>query len=215
MVAADCRAVVIIDDHQVMGLGVRDALLDAGVAEEVLWLPGLSAAELPEGVVVVLDLRLGDGSSPRANVAALFEAGYPVIVYTSAENPYLVREAVEAGALSIVRKSAPTDELVSAVGAAARGETVPGVDWAAALDADGDFVKEHLTSTEARVLACYASGATSTAVAQEMGLSPCTVNTYVSRIRDKYRAVGRPVCSRVDLFRRAVEDGLLPCVCCS
>lgn len=105
--AADCRAVVIIDDHQVMGLGVRDALLDAGVAEEVLWLPGLSAAELPEGVVVVLDLRLGDGSSPRANVAALFEAGYPVIVYTSAENPYLVREAVEAGALSIVRKSAP------------------------------------------------------------------------------------------------------------
>ncbi len=38
-----------------------DALLDAGVAEEVLWLPGLSAAELPEGVVVVLDLRLGDG----------------------------------------------------------------------------------------------------------------------------------------------------------
>ena len=136
-------------------------------------------------------------------------------MYTSAENPYLVREAVEAGALSIVRKSAPTDELVSAVGAAARGETVPGVDWAAALDADGDFVKEHLTSTEARVLACYASGATSTAVAQEMGLSPCTVNTYVSRIRDKYRAVGRPVCSRVDLFRRAVEDGLLPCVCCS
>ena len=147
--AADCRAVVTIDDHQVMGLGVRDVLLDAGVADEVLWFPGLSAAELPEGVVVVLDLRLGDGSSPRANIAALFEAGHPVVVYTSAESPYLVREAVEAGALSIVRKSAPTDELVSAVGAAARGETVPCLEWAAALDADGDFVKEHLTSTEA------------------------------------------------------------------
>jgi len=31
----------------------------------------------------------------------------------------------------------------------------------------------------------------------------------------KCRAAGRPVHSRVDLFRRAVEDGLLPCVCCS
>ena len=39
---ADCRAVVTIDDHQVMGLGVRDVLLDAGVAEEVLWFTGLS-----------------------------------------------------------------------------------------------------------------------------------------------------------------------------
>ena len=214
MVAADCRAVVIIDDHQVMGLGVHDVLLDAGVADKVLWFPGLSAAELPEGVVVVLDLRLGDGSSPRANVAALFEAGHPVVVYTSAENPCLVREAIAAGALAIVRKSAPVDELVDAVRAAADGESVPSPDWASALDADEDFVARHLTSTEAGVLTHYASGATSGVVAREMGLALSTVNTYVTRIRNKYRAAGRPVHSRVDLFRRAVEDGLLPCVCC-
>ena len=104
---------------------------------------------------------------------------------------------------------------MDAVRAAADGEAVPGPDWASALDADEDFVARHLTSTEAGVLTYYASGATSGVVAREMDLSLATVNTYVTRIRNKYRAAGRPVHSRVDLFRRAVEDGLLPCVCCS
>ena len=163
----------------------------------------------------MLDLRLNDDSSPRDNITALSGAGHPVVVYTSAENPCLVREAIAAGALAIVRKSAPVDELVDAVRAAADGEAVPGPDWASALDADEDFVARHLTSTEAGVLTYYASGATSGVVAREMDLSLATVNTYVTRTRNKYRAAGRPVHSRVDLFRRAVEDGLLPCVCCS
>ena len=209
------RTVMIIDDHQVVSLGVRSALLDAGVADDALWLPAVDPARIPTGAVVVLDRRLNDDSSPRDNITALSGAGHPVVVYTSAENPCLVREAIAAGALAIVRKSAPVDELVDAVRAAADGEAVPGPDWASALDADEDFVARHLTSTEAGVLTYYASGATSGVVAREMDLSLATVNTYVTRIRNKYRAAGRPVHSRVDLFRRAVEDGLLPCVCCS
>ena len=208
------RTVIIIDDHQVVSLGVRSALLDAGVADDALWLPAVDPARIPAGSVVVLDLRLNDGSSPHDNITALSGAGHPVVVYTSAENPCLVREAIAAGALTIVRKSAPLDELVEAVRAAADGESVPSPDWASALDADEDFVARHLTSTEAGVLTHYASGATSGVVAREMGLALSTVNTYVTRIRNKYRAAGRPVHSRVDLFRRAVEDGLLPCVCC-
>ena len=159
------RTVMIIDDHQVVSLGVRSALLDAGAADEALWLPAVDLARIPAGAVVVLDLRLNDGSSPRDNITALSGAGHPVVVYTSAENPCLVREAIAAGALAIVRKSAPVDELVDAVRAAADGETVPGPDWASALDADEDFVARHLTSTEAGVLMYYASGVTSGVVA--------------------------------------------------
>ena len=101
------RTVMIIDDHQVVSLGVRSALLDAGVADDALWLPAVDPARIPTGAVVVLDLRLNDDSSPRDNITALSGAGHPVVVYTSAENPCLVREAIAAGALAIVRKSAP------------------------------------------------------------------------------------------------------------
>ena len=46
-------------------------------------------------------------------------------------------------------------------------------------------------------------------MARILNLSKNTVNTYVARIRDKYRTAGRPADTRVDLFRRAAEDGLV------
>ena len=101
------------------------------------------------------------------------------------------------------------DDLVEAVLAAAEGVTFPTPDWAAALDADEDFVAERLSDLEAHILAHYASGESSASVARALSVSKNTVNTYIARIRDKYRESGRPAESRVDLFRRAAEDGLV------
>ena len=206
---ATSRTVTIIDDHQVISLGVRSALLDTGAAAEAIWLPAVDPARIPTGAVVVLDLRLNDDSSPRDNITALSGAGHPVVVYTSAENPCLVREAIAAGALAIVRKSGPSSDLVLAIQEALDGKPSAGLDWAAALDADEDFVVDYLAPIEADVLAHYAEGEKSETVARILSLSKNTVNTYVARIRDKYRAAGRPADTRVDLFRRAAEDGLV------
>lgn len=146
---------------------------------------------------------------PDKNIAYINGYGIPVVVYTSGDDPYLVRRAIAGGALSIIRKSAPPDDLVEAVLAAAEGVTFPTPDWAAALDADEDFVAEHLSDLEAQILAHYASGESSDSVARALSVSKNTVNTYIARIRDKYRESGRPAESRVDLFRRAAEDGLV------
>jgi len=35
------------------------------------------------------------------------------------------------------------------------------------------------------------------------------VNDHIRRIRAKYAAAGRPAPTKVDLFKRAVEDGLV------
>lgn len=206
----DPLSVVVVDDHEIVGLGVSQAVEESGHAMTVTHVP--TVARVPRTarrLVVVLDLRLADGSTPSENLGTLRARGVPVVVYTSADDPVLVREAIAAGALSIVRKSAPPRDLVEAVLAASKGVTMPGLDWAAALDADEDFVSTHLTPVEAQVLAHYASGEASDVVARRLNISRNTVNTYVSRIRDRYRAVGRPADSRIDLFRRAAEDGLI------
>ena len=52
-------------------------------------------------------------------------------------------------------------------------------------------------------------GAKSVTVARELGCTVPTVNTCMARIREKYRKVGRPADTRVDLFLRAAEDGLV------
>lgn len=206
----DTRAqIVVIDDHRVVGLGVKAAFEAQCADASISWYPTVPDAPWEHGQVAVLDLRLADGSAPDENIADINGRGVPVAVYTSGDDPYLVRRAIAGGALSIVRKSAPPEDLVEAVLAASDGATCPTPDWAAALDADEDFVASRLSDLEARILAHYASGERSGSVARALNVSKNTVNTYIARIREKYRESGRPAESRVDLFRRAAEDGLL------
>jgi len=113
------------------------------------------------------------------------------------------------GGLGLRRRVVDRHPVQEARVAAADGVTFPTPDWAAALDADEDFVAEHLSDLEAHILAHYASGESSASVARALSVSKNTVNTYIARIRDKYRESGRPAESRVDLFRRAAEDGLV------
>ena len=206
----DTRAqIVVIDDHRVVGLGVKAAFEAQCADASISWYPTVPDAPWEHGQVAVLDLRLADGSAPDENIADINGRGVPVVVYTSGDDPYLVRRAIAGGALSIVRKSAPPEDLVEAGLAASDGATCPTPDWAAALDADEDFVASRLSDLEARILAHYASGERSGSVARALNVSKNTVNTYIARIREKYRESGRPAESRVDLFRRAAEDGLL------
>lgn len=204
----DAFVVAVIDDHEIIGHGVRLIFEQLEPNAEVIYAPTLEALEKRPDVAV-LDLRLADGSAPAENISALDAEGIPVVVYTSGDNPDLVRQAIASGALAIMRKTTPPAELVDSVKAAARGDATPSLDWAAAVDADEDFVSNRLSETEAEVLAMYASGELAQTVARELGLALATVNTYISRIRDKYRSVGRGADSRIDLFRRAAEDGLI------
>ncbi|WP_315269281.1 response regulator transcription factor [uncultured Actinomyces sp.] len=201
--------IIVIDDHRVVGLGVTAAFNNRGVDASISWAPTVRDAKRLRGQIAILDLRLADGSDPDRNIADLTERAIPVVVYTSGDDPYLVRRAIAGGALSIIRKSAPPEDLVEAVLAAADGATFPTPDWAAALDADEDFLADHLSDLEARILTHYASGESSACVARTLSVSKNTVNTYIARIRDKYREAGRHADSRVDLFRRAAEDGLV------
>lgn len=46
-------------------------------------------------------------------------------------------------------------------------------------------------------------------VASQLYVSLGTVNTHLSRIRDKYAAVGRPASTKAALVARALQDGLV------
>ena len=203
-------SIIVVDDHDIIAKGCQLVFEDAGMPWSVRWYASLRDVAWPDGrALVILDLRLGDGSTPTQNLHEIERRGLPVIAYTSAESPILVREAIAGGVLAIVRKSGPSSDLVLAIQDALDGRPSASLDWAAALDADEDFVVDYLAPIEADVLAHYAEGEKSETVARILSLSKNTVNTYVARIRDKYRAAGRSADTRVDLFRRAAEDGLV------
>lgn len=200
-----------VDDHPAIMLGVG-AILNVQPDFHVVAAAASVAELISRGQrldCILLDLRLADGSSPTQNITTLTARGLPVLVYTAGERPDLIREATRAGATGVVRKSESPEVIVNAVRSVLRGEPVVTADWAVALDFDQDFVEVHLSPREAEVLALYASGETAARVASLLFISRETVLDHVRRIRTKYAAVDRPAPTKVDLYRRAVEDGLV------
>lgn len=201
----------IIDDHPAVILGVSmilNAQPDLHVARAAATVKGLlrmgTAFDL-----ILLDLTLADSSTPAENMRRLAVAGAPVLAFTSGDRPQLVRDVARAGAVGMIRKSELSGTIVQTVRAALQGDPVPSPDWAAALHADQAFVSAALTRRESEVLALYASGETAERVAEELFVSQATVIDHIRRIRAKYAAVDRAAPTKVDLFRRAVEDGLI------
>lgn len=67
-----------------------------------------------------------------------------------------------------------------------------------------------LTPREIAVLELYLSGLAAKQVAHRLGLKETTVKEYLRRARARYAATGRPASTRMELYFRAVEDGILP-----
>jgi DNA-binding NarL/FixJ family response regulator len=205
--------VAIVDDHESVRLGLRTACRDAGftvtgeAATVAELLPVLREAPTD---MVVLDLSLGDGSSVTENVKRLQDAGSAVLIHSIADRVQAVREALAAGAAGVIPKSAPTGTVIDAIRTVAEGGVLNNLEWASAIDADNDFARAKLGQRERDVLHLYASGLPLKAVAAQLGIAHSTAREYLDRIRVKYVEVGRPAPTKVDLLRRAVEDGILP-----
>jgi len=205
--------VAVVDDHESVRLGLQAAFTNAGF-EFVL--AAATVAELEEGLagrevdVVVLDLSLGDGSSVTENVKNVQTLGAAVLVHSIADRVALVREALAAGAAGVIPKASSTRTVIQAAETVARGEVLNNLEWASAIDADRDFANAQLGRREREILHLYASGLPLKLAAQQLGIGYATAREYLDRIRQKYVEVGRPAPTKVDLLRRAVEDGILP-----
>ncbi len=205
------KLIGVVDDHPAMILGLTNIVnVSPGLFVRGV---GSSLRELfdqgQDYDLVLLDLTLGDGSTPTQNICELTERGISVLICTGGDRPELIREAGKAGAMGMVRKSEPPQKILQAIAAVLRGEVAATSDWAAAIDADDQFVAASLTAREAEVLALYASGETAERVACQLFISRETVLDHIRRIRSKYTAIDRPAPSKLDLYHRAVEDGII------
>ncbi|PJJ55598.1 response regulator [Compostimonas suwonensis] len=204
--------VVLVDDHEIVARGFAEVFGNLPSVEVVACVATVDEVLALEHEIdlVILDLRLADGSSPEDNVARVRERGAEVLAFTGGDDANLVRSAAKAGVLGVVRKSEPTSVLLEAVASAVAGVPVASTEWAAALDGDPDLADARLSTREREVLALYASGAKAPLVAQRTGVTEATVVDYIRRVRAKYERAGRPANTKVDLYKRALEDGILP-----
>lgn len=208
--------VALIDDHESVRLGLEAACLRDGEQRVVFsgatvkeYLTWRATSSEPPVDVVVLDLTLGDGTTVTENVTTLVADGASVVIHSVADRPASVREALVAGAAGVVSKSSTLDDVLEAIHTVARGEALNNVEWASAVDGDRAFADAQLSTREREVLRLYATGLPLKAVAERLGVAYSTAKENITRIRVKYVEVGRPAPTKVDLLRRAMEDGIV------
>jgi two-component system, NarL family, response regulator DevR len=189
---------LIVDDHEVVRQGLV-ALLDRRegfvvVAEAGTAAEAVQQAHRHEPDIVIMDVRLPDGSGVEA--CREIRAERPttrVVMLTSYPDEEAVLSAIVAGASGYLLKQIRARDLVSALEAVGRGESLldPAV-TEKILErvrriATGGAADElaALTPQEKKILLLVAEGKTNKEIAAEVFLSDKTVKNYVSSILAK------------------------------
>jgi NarL family two-component system response regulator LiaR len=205
--------VLIVDDHNVVRQGLRFLLeQEAGIEVVGDCADGESAILAVERLVpavVLLDLQMpGMGGIAALRQVKALSPTTQVIVLTSHQGDDLVFDAVRAGATSYLLKTAAVDEVVRAVHAAARGESVLDPSVAARVLQEMRTRRrepvDELSRREVEVLSALARGRSNKEIANALGIGEETVKTHVSNILSKLHLADRTQAAIYGLQRRLV-----------
>ncbi|MFI2083284.1 response regulator [Streptomyces rubiginosohelvolus] len=166
--------------------------------------------ELPYAApdVVLLDLRLGDGSDPVENIRLLLSSGSRVLVISTVPDRIRIIESVRAGADGYLTKDNDLPTLVAAIEDVAAGRGAHSPELAFACAHDDSPARPRLSPRERQILLDYASGMTLKSAARRAGITVHTAKDYLDRVKAKYRQAGRSAYTKIDLARLVREDSL-------
>jgi two-component system, NarL family, nitrate/nitrite response regulator NarL len=206
--------VVVADDHPLYREGVVRALSSSGRVEVVAELEEGRAAleqirtESPE--VAILDYKLpGLDGIAIAHAVARDGSETRVLILSAFTDSGLVYEALQSGAAGYLPKESGRDQIVDAVLACARGETIVPPDLATGLVSeirmrartDGPV----LTDREREILRMIAAGKNLPTIAKELFLGVTTVKTHVQHLYEKLGVSDRAAAVAEGMRRRLIE----------
>jgi two-component system response regulator NreC len=210
--------VLLVDDHMVVRIGLK-ALIDSEpgmrvVGEAANGVEAVAQAHALLPAVIVMDISMPemDGLEATRRIRAELPQCSVLILTVHAQERYLF-PVLKAGASGYVLKSTVDTELLDAIRTVAGGGAFlyPSAtrllleDYLGQLHGGPDQdAYESLSEREREVLKLMALGYTANQAADELAISPKTVETYRTRIMQKLN-----LHNRVDLVKYALARGLL------
>ena len=204
--------VLIVDDERLFAELMRHALTGAQDMEVVGVMHDVSsaskaAAEL-KPAVVLSDYHLPDGTG--ADLARALRRSNPecsVLVLTGDPSTAVLADVARSGAVGHLTKARDLDDVVSAVRQAAGGEILFAPSELQRLlvaERTQRTLEEPLTARELEVLRMLASGVSTHAAAEMLGISTATLRAHVQAILRKLGAH-----SRLEAVAEAARLGLI------
>lgn len=195
--------ITIADDHPIFRAGLRQVILAEKdlelVAEEADGAAALEAVRRLHPDIAVLDIDMPTMSGIQVVRALRAEDALPPAIFlTMYDDEELFDEALDLGVMGYVLKESAVKEIVEAIRTVAQGKPyISGLMSRAllartrpSLPSPGRSALEKLTDAERRVLRLIARGMTSRAIADELHLSPKTVDNHRTNIAAKLEIRG-------------------------
>ncbi|SHJ11331.1 two component transcriptional regulator, LuxR family [Aureimonas altamirensis DSM 21988] len=196
--------VLIVDDHMVVRDGVRRLiapLQPEAIAEAETPRDALDAFRRMRPDIVILDINLRGGSGLEVlRRLHADDAKARIVVFSMYSDLVYATSARREGALGYVSKSAPSDELLTAIRRALRGETYVDCVTAATQENAAINVAARLSTRELEILHMLGEGQSLNDIASGLGVAYKTIANSSTRIKEK---LGLERTS--DLIRFAVE----------
>jgi len=191
------KKVLLVDDHDLIRQGLRRAFERAEdftvVAEASSVAEGLAVAAQHKPDVVLMDIRLPDGSGLDA--VKKLRAANPqmgIVVLTMYAGDEHLFGALEAGASAFVPKDAPAEDVVAAARhAAASPEAFSAADLANAMKRRLAPSGPQISPREREVLGLLADGLAVAQIAKKLYISESTAKTHISKLYEKLGAGNR------------------------
>jgi DNA-binding NarL/FixJ family response regulator len=203
--------VLVVDDHPVVRDGLRgmlDGQPDLAVVGEAA--DGMAAVDQATRLrpdVVLMDLRMPrlDGVAAIARITAA-DPGVRILVLTTYDADNDIVRAIEAGAVGVLLKDTPREELFRAVRSAARGEpTLAGTVTAQLMGRLRAPRPETPSDRELEVLALVARGLTNRAIGRQLAISEATVKTHLVHLFGKLGVTDRTAAVTMALDLRLIQ----------
>jgi NarL family two-component system response regulator LiaR len=205
--------VMLVDDYTMVRRGlatflmVHDDLTLAGEADSGAAAIQLCAQVLPDVILMDMVMPGMDG----ATATRLIRQHYPqvqVIALTSFKEGKLIKNALEAGAISYLLKDVSADDLAQAIRAAHSGRATLSPEATQVLVETANQPPApglDLTDREREVLTFLIEGLNNTQIAGRLTVSPSTIKSHVSNILSKLG-----VASRTEAVTLALRNHILP-----
>ena len=208
-------SVLIADDHPLFREAIARVIASRPdlelIAEASDGRAALEKIRELEPDVAVIDVRMPELDGSDVLVALRDEGLRTNVVFLSAFlDPKTVYDAVAAGANAYLSKEAETDEIVTAILAAARGETILGPEVQTGLAEQIRFREEsesrpRLSEREHEVLRLIADGLSAPEIGERIHLSTATVKTHLQHLYEKL-GVSERAAAVAEGMRRGLVD---------
>ena len=213
--AADERLrVMIVDDHEVWRIGLKQALEADGravvvaEAKDGALAMAMAAETMPDVVVMDMIMPTVGGAAATRRIIEQLTYAKVLVVSVSGEREDVL-DAIKAGASGYVLKSEPAQSIADAVHATSRGEPVITAALAGLVLnefralAGRDPTEPLLTTTESEILRLVAKGYKYREIAEQRFIAVKTVQNHVQNILGKLH-----MHTKYELIAYAIRHGL-------